>query len=317
LKSSSPVTGSPGVRLAQAYGILAPERRRRGAGATLHRPALERLRDRAHEGAFEVLLCHAPDRLARRYAYQVLLLEEFARVGVEVIFAKEPERGDTPEDELLRQFQGIISEYERAQIAERTRRGKLYRARAGSQAALSGAPYGYRYVKKTEHTDASTRSTRHRRRSCARAEMSRAAIASRPSTAFHQTLDERTHDPHLRQLLHPQRSNDPPTTERRPLMTMDHKTVLITGANSGVGYAAARELAATGAEIVMVCRDRQRGSAAQQELMKVATGPAPTLLLADLSSQARFAGWPRTGVRALSESTCCSITPAVCLTSVS
>ena len=60
------------------------------SGASLTRPALERLRDRAAEGAFEVLLCHAPDRLARRYAYQVLLLEELPRVGVEVCFAKEP-----------------------------------------------------------------------------------------------------------------------------------------------------------------------------------------------------------------------------------
>ena len=81
------------------------------SGATLTRPALEQLRDRAADGAFEVLLCHAPDRLARRYAYQVLLLEEFQRAGVEVRFAKEPERGATPEDELLRQFQGMIAEY--------------------------------------------------------------------------------------------------------------------------------------------------------------------------------------------------------------
>ena len=123
------------------------------SGATLTRPALERLRDRAGEGAFEVLLCHAPDRLARRYAYQVLLLEELARAGVEVCFAKEPERGGTPEDELLRQFQGMIAEYERAQIRERTRRGKLHRARGGSQAVMSGAPYGYRYVKKTDHSE--------------------------------------------------------------------------------------------------------------------------------------------------------------------
>jgi site-specific DNA recombinase len=124
------------------------------SGATLTRPALERLRDRAAEGAFEVLLCHAPDRLARRYAYQVLLLDELARVGVEVVFAKEPERGGTPEDELLRQFQGMIAEYERAQIAERTRRGKAHRARGGSQAVMSGAPYGYRYIKKADHCDA-------------------------------------------------------------------------------------------------------------------------------------------------------------------
>jgi site-specific DNA recombinase len=124
------------------------------SGASLTRPALERLRDRAAEGAFELLLCHAPDRLARRYAYQVLLLEEMARQGVEVVFAKEPERGGTPEDELLRQFQGMIAEYERAQIAERTRRGKLHRARGGSQAVMSGAPYGYRYVKRSEHMEA-------------------------------------------------------------------------------------------------------------------------------------------------------------------
>jgi site-specific DNA recombinase len=123
------------------------------SGATLVRPALERLRDRAAEGAFEVLLCHTPDRLARRYAYQVLLLDEFARAGVEVVFARERERSGSPEDELLRQFQGMIAEYERAQIRERTRRGKLHRARTGSHAVMSGAPYGYRYVRKTEHAE--------------------------------------------------------------------------------------------------------------------------------------------------------------------
>jgi site-specific DNA recombinase len=124
------------------------------SGASLRRPGLERLRDRAVEGRFEVLLCHAPDRLARRYAYQVLLLEELQRAGVEVIFAKEPERSGTPEDELMRQFQGMIAEYERAQIAERCRRGKLHRARAGAVSVLARAPYGYRYVKKSEHADA-------------------------------------------------------------------------------------------------------------------------------------------------------------------
>jgi len=124
------------------------------SGASLHRPALKRLRDRGFEGCFEVVLCHAPDRLARRYAYQVLLLEELARGGVEVVSAKEPERSGSPEDELLRQFQGMIAEYERAQIAERCRRGKLHHARAGAVSVLSAAPYGYRYVKKTEHADA-------------------------------------------------------------------------------------------------------------------------------------------------------------------
>jgi site-specific DNA recombinase len=143
--------------LAAERGLLLPEdlvfEDEGFSGASLTRPALERLRDRAAEGAFEVLLCHAPDRLARRYAYQVLLLEELHRAGVEVCFAKEPERGASPEDELLRQFQGMIAEYERAQIRERTRRGKLHRARTGSQAVLSCAPYGYRYVKKSEHSE--------------------------------------------------------------------------------------------------------------------------------------------------------------------
>ena len=123
------------------------------SGATLVRPALELLRDRAAEGCFEVLLCHTPDRLARRYAYQVLLLEELARAGVEVVFARGGERSGTPEDELLRQFQGMIAEYERAQIRERTRRGKLHRARSGHQAVMAGAPYGYRFVRKTEITE--------------------------------------------------------------------------------------------------------------------------------------------------------------------
>lgn len=95
----------------------------------------------------------SPDRLSRKYAYQVLLTEEFSRHGAEVLFIKSP-KATTPEEELLLQFQGMIAEYERAQIIERTRRGKKYRAKNGSVNVLSGAPYGYRYIKKTEHTSA-------------------------------------------------------------------------------------------------------------------------------------------------------------------
>lgn len=84
------------------------------SGAPLIRPGLERLRDRAAEIEIPVVLCHAPDRLARRYAYQALLIEEFARVGTEVRFIKGP-KAKTPEDELWLQFQGMIAEYERAQ----------------------------------------------------------------------------------------------------------------------------------------------------------------------------------------------------------
>ena len=123
------------------------------SGATLLRPALEQLRDLAAQIHIDVVLCYSPDRLARKYAYQALLIEEFARVGTEVTFVNGP-KGDTPEDHLLLQFQGMIAEYERAQIAERTRRGKIHRARSGSVSVLSCAPYGYRYVRKTDEEDA-------------------------------------------------------------------------------------------------------------------------------------------------------------------
>jgi site-specific DNA recombinase len=122
------------------------------SGATLARPGLERLRDVVNEGRVEVVLVHSPDRLSRRYAYQVLLLEEFSRKGVEVVFLKGT-AGQTPEEQLLVQFQGMIAEYERAQIAERSRRGKRHRARAGCVNVLSGAPYGYRYIKRTDTSD--------------------------------------------------------------------------------------------------------------------------------------------------------------------
>ena len=123
------------------------------SGATLLRPALEKLRDLVAQGLVEMILCHSPDRLARKYAYQVLLLEEFAKAGTEVQFLKGPS-SDSAEDELLLQFQGMIAEYERAQISERNRRGKIHRARSGQINVLSGAPYGYRYIRKSEACDA-------------------------------------------------------------------------------------------------------------------------------------------------------------------
>jgi site-specific DNA recombinase len=119
------------------------------SGATLLRPGLEAIRDLAATGQIAAVLVYSPDRLSRKYAYQVLLAEEFARVGVELVFLQAP-TGTTPEDQLLLQFQGMIAEYERAQIAERSRRGKRHRALQGSVNVMSAAPYGYRYVKKTD-----------------------------------------------------------------------------------------------------------------------------------------------------------------------
>jgi site-specific DNA recombinase len=117
------------------------------SGATLVRPALERLRDAAAAGGIDRLYVHSPDRLARKYAYQVLLVEELGRYGVEVVFLNR-ELGRSPEDDLLLQVQGMMAEYERAKILERHRRGKLHAARSGAVNVLSGAPYGYRYVNK-------------------------------------------------------------------------------------------------------------------------------------------------------------------------
>src|SRR5665811_1085495 len=124
------------------------------SGASLVRPALERLRDLVCQVPVDVLLVHSPDRLARKYAYQALLIEELAKAGTKVVFVKGP-RGDSPEDALLVQFQGMIAEYERAQILERTRRGKTHRAKAGTINVLSGAPFGYRYVRKSDPAEAS------------------------------------------------------------------------------------------------------------------------------------------------------------------
>jgi site-specific DNA recombinase len=114
------------------------------SGSRLDRPALDRLRDAAREGEFDVVGVYSPDRLARRYAYQVLLLEEFRRAGCDVEFVQRP-ISDDPHDRLLLQIQGAVAENERAVLGERFRRGKLQKARAGHWIA-GQAPYGYRYV---------------------------------------------------------------------------------------------------------------------------------------------------------------------------
>ena len=119
------------------------------SGATLIRPGLEALRDLAAQGQMVAVLVYSPDRLSRKYAYQVLLAEEFSRCGVQLVFLQSP-AGSTAEDQLVVQFQGMIAEYERAQIAERSRRGKRHKAQQGVVNVLSGAPYGYHYVKKSD-----------------------------------------------------------------------------------------------------------------------------------------------------------------------
>jgi site-specific DNA recombinase len=119
------------------------------SGSTLIRPALERLRDAVASGVMDRLYVYSPDRLARQFACQAVLVHEFHQAGVELVFVNRPV-ANTPEDQLLLQVQGVVAEYERAQILERSRRGKRHAALHGSVNVLSRAPYGYRYVCKSE-----------------------------------------------------------------------------------------------------------------------------------------------------------------------
>lgn len=119
------------------------------SGAQLPRPALDRLRDLAIEGLFDTVLCFSPDRLSRKYAHQWILIEELKRLGVSVIFVNQPPVEDNPQGQLLLGIQGLFSEYERAVLAERLRRGKLYRIRRGDL-VNPVAPYGYRYIRVSE-----------------------------------------------------------------------------------------------------------------------------------------------------------------------
>jgi len=115
------------------------------SGTVLARPALERLRDAIAAGEIDRVYVLAPDRLARRYAYQVLLVEEFRRAGVEVMFLNHA-IGGSAEDDLLLQVQGMIAEYERARILERSRRGRRHAALSGAVSAMCAMPYGYCYL---------------------------------------------------------------------------------------------------------------------------------------------------------------------------
>ena len=113
------------------------------SGAKLNRPGLERLRGRAGMAAFELVVVTAPDRLARKYVHQVLLIEELNSSGCNVEFLERPMKDDDPHDQLLLQIRGAVAEYERNLIAERMRRGRHMRLRAGTLLPWTVAPYGF------------------------------------------------------------------------------------------------------------------------------------------------------------------------------
>ena len=113
------------------------------SGAVLARPGLDGLRDAAKRRELDGVLVTAPDRLARNYVHQMVLLEELTRAGCTVDFLDRPMSAD-PHDHLLLQIRGAVAEYERTLIAERMRRGRLTKLRAGLLLPWTAAPYGYR-----------------------------------------------------------------------------------------------------------------------------------------------------------------------------
>ncbi|MFL5334807.1 MAG: recombinase family protein, partial [Geminicoccaceae bacterium] len=113
------------------------------SGGILQRPGLDRLRDAVASARIDRILITAPDRLARNFVHQVLLVEELQRHGAEVEFLDRPMSRD-PHDQLLLQIRGAVAEYERTLIAERMRRGRLRRLEAGTLLPWTQAPYGYR-----------------------------------------------------------------------------------------------------------------------------------------------------------------------------
>ena len=91
------------------------------SGTTLARPKLDALRDKAAAAEIEQILILNPDRLARKYTHQLMLVEEFKKLGVTITFVNR-QIATSPEDQLLLQMQGVIAEYEREKIVERQKR---------------------------------------------------------------------------------------------------------------------------------------------------------------------------------------------------
>jgi site-specific DNA recombinase len=79
------------------------------SGASLHRPGLDRLREQVSRAEFDRVLLTAPDRLARNFVHQVLLIEEFEQAGCQVDFVERPMSQD-PHDQLLLQIRGAVAE---------------------------------------------------------------------------------------------------------------------------------------------------------------------------------------------------------------
>jgi site-specific DNA recombinase len=113
------------------------------SGASLERPGMDRVRDLVAAGGVHVVLAQDRDRIAREPAYHSLLRREFEEHGTK-IRAMNDRGDDSPEGELTDGILDQLAKYERAKIAERTRRGMLRKAREG-RVVVTRPAYGFRY----------------------------------------------------------------------------------------------------------------------------------------------------------------------------
>lgn len=122
------------------------------SGSILQRPALDELRDIIRTEPLDKLFIYSPDRLSRNYTYQLMLLEDFRKHGLQVDFLNSPQGTDTPETKMLAHMQGIFAEYERSLILDRSRRGRFHKAKQNDPSILPCMPYGYERRKKGPQT---------------------------------------------------------------------------------------------------------------------------------------------------------------------
>src|SRR3989338_8368843 len=115
------------------------------SGDSIVRPALDQLRMYAKKKIWEAILIYDPDRLARRYSYQELIMDELREAGIEIIFVTISAPKNS-EDKILHGVRGLFAEYERAKISERFRLGKVRKVREG-HILTTEAPYGYTYIR--------------------------------------------------------------------------------------------------------------------------------------------------------------------------
>jgi len=116
------------------------------SGAELDRPALNRLRQAIREGRVDVVLVYDPDRLSRKLYHQMILAEEFEKQGIKLEFITQ-DMGNSPEDRMFFNMRGLVAEYEREKIRERTVRGSREKARQGKVVSAGAIPFGFCYNK--------------------------------------------------------------------------------------------------------------------------------------------------------------------------